>query len=47
MSNLHYLSIQNIEARTIFGFSLYTISLLVILVIYSYFRRDTQNVVGE
>jgi len=44
ISNLHYLSIQNVKVRIIFGFSLYIIFLLVILV--AYFRRGTQDVVG-
>ena len=40
---MHYLDIQNI--RTIFGFSLYAMPLLVALVVY--FRRDTQDIVGR
>ena len=40
---MHYLNIQNV--RTIFGFSLYTMPLLVALVVY--FRRDTQDIVGR
>jgi len=39
---VYYLSTQNIEV--IITFTLYAISLLVILVVY--FERDTQNMVG-
>ena len=42
MSNLCYLSIQNTGVRTTFGFSLYAVSLLVVLV--TYFGR---NIIGK
>jgi len=45
ISNLCYLHIQNMRVEIAFNFSLCTISLLVILVIY--FKRDTQNIIGR
>jgi len=45
IGNLYYLYIQNIRVEITFDFSLYTISLLVILVIY--LKRDTQNIISR